>query len=65
MCPLCRCGSADRDEMMLLCDVCDAGWHMDCLPVPLLSVPEGMRHIYVYTHTHIYIYIYVCVCVYV
>ena len=38
--------------MMLLCDVCDAGWHMDCLPVPLQSVPEGMP-----------VYAYVCVCV--
>ena len=37
--------------MMLLCDVCDAGWHMDCLPVPLQSVPEGMP-----------VYAYVCVC---
>ena len=28
---------------MLLCDICDAGWHMDCLPVPLERVPEGMH----------------------
>jgi hypothetical protein len=28
---------------MLLCDMCDAGWHMDCLPVPLDRVPEGMQ----------------------
>jgi len=35
------CGFADREEMMLLCDFCDAGWHMDCLPSPLERVPEG------------------------
>jgi len=35
------CGLADREEMMLLCDFCDTGWHMDCLSTPLTSVPDG------------------------
>jgi len=35
------CGSGDREDMLLLCDACDAGWHTDCLPVPLDCVPEG------------------------
>ena len=35
------CGLADREEMMLLCDCCDTGWHMDCLSTPLTSVPDG------------------------
>ena len=26
---------------MVLCDRCDAGWHLDCLSPPLASVPEG------------------------
>ena len=44
-----RCGSTDDggeedSRRMLLCDTCDAGWHMYCLPVPLTSVPEGDWH---------------------
>ena len=26
---------------MLLCDNCDDGWHMYCLPAPLSTVPDG------------------------
>ena len=37
----CGCGLADREEKMLLCDFCDAGWHMDCLPSPLQLIPDG------------------------
>jgi len=26
---------------MLLCDTCNAGWHMDCLLPPLTTIPNG------------------------
>ena len=26
---------------MLLCDTCDAGWHMFCLPAPLSEIPDA------------------------
>uniref|UniRef100_S4RH79 PHD and ring finger domains 1 n=1 Tax=Petromyzon marinus TaxID=7757 RepID=S4RH79_PETMA len=36
----CRaCGLSDREERMLLCDACDAGFHMECLVPPLDSIP--------------------------
>ena len=27
------CGSGDQGESILLCDGCEAGWHMECLEV--------------------------------
>ena len=35
------CDRDDDDESMLLCDGCDAGYHMGCLSPPLTSVPPG------------------------
>jgi uncharacterized Zn finger protein (UPF0148 family) len=35
------CDRDDDDESMLLCDGCDAGYHMGCLSPPLTSVPQG------------------------
>lgn len=35
------CGFADRDDVMLLCDSCETGWHIDCLTPSLPAVPEG------------------------
>ena len=35
------CGRADREEEMVLCDACDAGWHLDCLSPALPAVPDG------------------------
>uniref|UniRef100_A0A1B6E1Q4 PHD and RING finger domain-containing protein 1 n=1 Tax=Clastoptera arizonana TaxID=38151 RepID=A0A1B6E1Q4_9HEMI len=35
------CGLGDREDIMLLCDRCDLGYHMDCLNPPLTEVPEG------------------------
>ncbi|XP_072292105.1 uncharacterized protein phrf1 isoform X2 [Eucyclogobius newberryi] len=33
------CGGSDREDRLLLCDGCDAGFHMDCLTPPLDAVP--------------------------
>ncbi|XP_052270447.1 protein SCAF11-like [Dreissena polymorpha] len=33
------CGQCDREDRMLLCDGCDAGYHLECLTPPLSSVP--------------------------
>uniref|UniRef100_UPI00358E2F53 PHD and RING finger domain-containing protein 1 isoform X2 n=1 Tax=Myxine glutinosa TaxID=7769 RepID=UPI00358E2F53 len=33
------CGSSDNEDRLLLCDRCDAGYHMECLIPPLDSVP--------------------------
>lgn len=35
------CHQADREDVMLLCDGCNHGFHMDCLTPPLTEVPEG------------------------
>ena len=35
------CKRDDNDESMLLCDNCDAGYHMQCLTPPLYVVPPG------------------------
>lgn len=35
------CNRSDREDIMLLCDGCDAGYHMDCLMPPLTEIPEG------------------------
>ncbi len=33
------CGRRDREDRLLLCDGCDAGYHLDCLDPPLDTVP--------------------------
>ncbi|KAL4622683.1 PHD and RING finger domain-containing protein 1 [Arapaima gigas] len=33
------CGRSDREDRLLLCDGCDAGYHMECLTPPLNSIP--------------------------
>ncbi|XP_042267255.1 PHD and RING finger domain-containing protein 1 isoform X2 [Thunnus maccoyii] len=33
------CGGSDREDRLLLCDGCDAGYHTDCLTPPLDAVP--------------------------
>lgn len=35
------CNRSDREDIMLLCDGCDSGYHMDCLMPPLTEIPEG------------------------
>jgi len=36
-----KCGKSDRPESILLCDSCDAGWHLTCLRPALMVIPEG------------------------
>ena len=36
-----KCGSAKDEERMVLCDMCDAGYHIDCLEPKLKAIPEG------------------------
>jgi len=35
------CHSPFDEHKMLLCDICNAGWHMDCLLPPLTAIPHG------------------------
>jgi len=36
------CQSPFDEHQMLLCDICNAGWHMDCLLPPLTTIPRGL-----------------------
>lgn len=36
-----RCKRHDEEETMILCDLCDRGFHMACLDPPLTLIPEG------------------------
>ncbi|XP_022105700.1 protein SCAF11-like isoform X2 [Acanthaster planci] len=33
------CGRCDREDRLLLCDGCDAGYHCECLDPPLVHIP--------------------------
>lgn len=35
------CGKGDGDDLLMLCDGCDRGYHTYCLAPPLSAVPEG------------------------
>jgi PHD-finger/Ring finger domain len=35
------CHRADREDVMLLCDECDCGYHIDCLEPVLQEIPHG------------------------
>lgn len=35
------CGRADDEESMPLCDGCNRGWHIYCLPKKLKQIPSG------------------------
>ena len=39
ICGVCKDGG--RENYMVLCDVCDRGFHLDCLEPKLTKVPEG------------------------
>lgn len=34
------CSNTDREDVMLLCDGCDKGFHIDCLNPPLAEIPQ-------------------------
>jgi transposase InsO family protein len=36
-----ECGSDDNPETLLLCDMCNSGYHLACLQPPLSQVPAG------------------------
>jgi hypothetical protein len=36
-----KCKGGEKPEKMLLCDVCDRGWHIYCLNPPLRDIPQG------------------------
>jgi len=36
------CESPFDEHQMLLCDICNAGWHVDCLLPPLTTIPHGI-----------------------
>jgi len=36
-----KCGSAEDEEHMILCDMCDSGFHLDCAEPKLKQIPEG------------------------
>ena len=36
------CQSPFDEHQMLLCDICNAGWHMDCLLPPLTTIPHAL-----------------------
>jgi hypothetical protein len=35
------CGSLEGDGVMLTCDDCNEGWHMQCLPSKMRSAPDS------------------------
>jgi hypothetical protein len=39
--PCAVCGRIDGDDTMLLCDRCNAGYHMECLVPPMSEIPPG------------------------
>jgi len=39
--PCVACGSTGDETLLLLCDRCDASYHLGCLSPPLADVPEG------------------------
>ena len=36
-----HCRSTEDEECMVLCDMCDSGYHIHCLEPKLKSIPEG------------------------
>ena len=36
-----RCQSGDNEDILLLCDACNLGFHTYCLASPLAGVPDG------------------------
>ena len=43
-----KCGNSEKQELLLLCDKCDNGWHTFCLSPALTEVPEGKSTLWQY-----------------
>ncbi|TFY75592.1 hypothetical protein EWM64_g8421, partial [Hericium alpestre] len=44
-CKVCEiCHEKGDDDRLLFCDLCDRGWHMDCLNPPIEESPPGKWH---------------------
>ena len=43
-----KCGNSEKQELLLLCDKCDNGWHTFCLTPALTEVPEGKSTLWQY-----------------
>jgi hypothetical protein len=41
VCEVCNSPTSTQQNSILLCDYCDAGWHMQCLEPALTAVPDG------------------------
>jgi hypothetical protein len=41
LCELCGVKYEDEDDLILLCDSCNKGYHLFCLRPPLSEVPKG------------------------
>lgn len=41
VCVACSSALSTTANVILLCDMCDSGWHIKCLPDPLDTVPQG------------------------
>jgi hypothetical protein len=41
VCESCNSPTSTQEDAILLCDYCDAGWHMKCLDPKLTAVPDG------------------------
>jgi hypothetical protein len=41
VCETCTSPNSTQQNPILLCDYCDAGWHLQCLEPPLTEVPAG------------------------
>ena len=40
-CQICRSTDTSMDDQVLLCEICEKGWHTFCLNPPLNNIPEG------------------------
>lgn len=40
-CTACKKSSGNDDDTLILCDICNKGWHTYCLKIPLKTVPKG------------------------
>lgn len=39
-CACTKCGGKDQPDVQIICDECNAAWHIFCLSPPLETVPD-------------------------